>query len=116
MDNIKIKTQSSLKISEEVISAIVKNSLGEIAGVDSLVALPPKYNVAAAASAKPINVRYNGDVVEISIALVLSMNHKIKPVCEQAQQAVKDSVQNMAGVTVSKVNIYVRGVNVSVEQ
>lgn len=116
MDNIKNKTGVSLKISEDVVAAIVQSSLEEIEGVDSLSTLPPKYNVAAAASQKSINVRYNDDVFEISIALILSMNHKIKSVCEQAQQAVKDSVQNMAGVAVSKVNIYVRGVKIPTEQ
>lgn len=112
MDTNNNKIQSSLNISDEVVSTIVKNSLTEIEGVHSLSVLPAKCNMAAAASAKAINIKYCSDAIEINIAIIVSMNHKIKIVCEQVQQTVKDTVQNMTGVAVSKVNVYVTSVYV----
>lgn len=112
MDTIRSKTQSSLNISDEVVASIARNSIAEIDGVHSLSALPPKYNFAAAATSQSIGIRYNSDSAEINIAIIVSMNHKIKTVCEQVQQSVKDSIQNMAGVPVSKVNVFVTGVHV----
>lgn len=116
MDTIKSKTQSSLNISDEVVAAIVKSSIAEIDGVHSLSILPPKYNFAAAASAKSIGIKYCSEAIEINIALIVGMNHKIRIVCEQVQQSVKDAVQNMASVAVSKVNVFVRGVHIEIQE
>jgi len=44
------------------------------------------------------------------LGVTLKLSVKLREVCEQIQQAVKDAVQAMAGVAVSKVNIYVAGV------
>lgn len=115
MDMDKSKTQSSLKISDEVVRSIVKNSIAEIDGVASLSFLPMKYAVTTRASAKSIRIEYHSEAAVLNLAIIICMNHKIKPVCEQVQQIVKDAVQNMAGIAVSKVNVYVTGVHIPLQ-
>ncbi|WMJ23028.1 Asp23/Gls24 family envelope stress response protein [Paludicola sp. MB14-C6] len=117
MDTNKSKTQSSLNISEEVVSIIAQNVIKEIDGVHSLSILPSKYSVLTTPSvAKSVKINLASDTAQIDIAIVVDMNHKIKDVCEQVQVTVKDQVQNMTGIAVSKVNVYVTGVHVVNEQ
>lgn len=117
MDMNKSKTQSSLNISEEVVATIAQNVIKEINGVHSLSTLPIKYSVLTTPSvAKPVRINLISDTAQIDLAIIVDMNHKIKDVCEQVQATVKDEVQNMTGIAVSKVNVYVTGVHVVNEQ
>lgn len=57
-----------------------------------------------------VRTAFTGEAVQIDLGVTLKLSVKLREVCEQIQQAVKDAVQAMAGVAVSKVNIYVAGV------
>ncbi len=116
MDTNKTKTQSSLSISNEVVSSIAQNAIKELEGVFSLSTLPVKYNVLSTPSAKSVRIEVSSDTAHIDIAIVVDMNYKIKDVCEQVQATVKSAVQNMTGIAVSKVNVFVTGVHVLQEQ
>ena len=54
-------------------------------------------------------VLYDG-VAEITVDIIVNYGVKIPTVCRNVQQAVKDGVQNMTNITVSKVNVVVTGV------
>lgn len=113
MDTNKTKTQSSLNISEEVISTIAKNAIKEIEGVYSLSTIPAKFSVLKTTGvAKTIKIELSSETAQIDIAIVVDMNHKIKDVCERVQTTLKDAIQNMTGIAVSKVNVFVTGVYV----
>lgn len=117
MDTNKIKTQSSLNISNEVVSTIAQNTINEIEGVYSLSTLPIKYGVLKTpTAAKPVRIQVSSEAAQIDLAIIVDMNHKIKEVCEQVQLLVKDAVQNMTGITVSKVNVFVTGVHIGGQQ
>lgn len=117
MDINKTKTQSSLKISEEVVSTIAKTAIKEIDGVSSLSTLPIQYNkLKTQVSPKAVRAELLSDTAKLDIAIVVKMNHRIKDVCEEVQTAVKDAVQNMASITVSKVNVFVTGVAISTKE
>jgi uncharacterized alkaline shock family protein YloU len=116
MDMNKSKTQSSLNISEEVVATITQNVIKEINGVHSLSTLPIKYSVLKTPVAKSVRINLASDTAQIDLAIVVDMNHKIRSVCEQVQEKVKDEVQNMTGIAVSKVNVYVTGIHIINEQ
>lgn len=102
--------QSSLHISEDVIATIADETVKELEGIHSLAILPARVGKLAAAVGRPVRITYSGDVAQIDIGVVLDLEHRLKDVCEQLQDSIKDAVQNMTGVTVSKVNVYVTGV------
>lgn len=112
MDTIKSKTQSSLNISEAVISTIAKNAIKEVDGVFSLSILPAKYSVFSSGVDKSIKIELSAETAQLDIAIVVDMNYKIKDVCERVQTKLKDAIQNMTGIAVSKVNVFVTGVHV----
>ncbi|MEG2597018.1 MAG: Asp23/Gls24 family envelope stress response protein [Oscillospiraceae bacterium] len=106
------KATGSIKISEEVVATIVKTVLSEIEGVHSLAIKPLTASdmVLKSASLKPITIYLNDEVAVISISVNLCFGFKLRTIAEQIQEKVKDSVQDMTGVTVSKVNVYIAGV------
>jgi len=97
------QAQSSLHISQSVVETIVTETIREIDGVYALSALSER-------GAGMVRTAFTGEAVQIDLGVTLKLSVKLREVCEQIQQAVKDAVQAMAGVAVSKVNIYVAGV------
>ena len=102
----------TLKVSESVIATIVRLATLEIEGVESLTnsntAIKNVLNKSNQNSA--IRIRLVGDVVEISIRVIVKFGHKIVSVAEQIQNNVKSSVQTMTGVAVARVNVQIAGV------
>lgn len=115
MNPAKNNVSGSVKISEDVISKIAILTVSEIDGVYSLAQSNAGIKeLAFRSDAKsPVKISLNGGVAQINISVMLKLGYKVKNICEKIQESVKDSVQNMTGVTVSKVNIYVAGVKIS---
>ena len=105
------KTAGSIKISEDVIETIVKTVLSETDGVQSLATPLVKASemVIKNVTLKPISVVLSADSAAIDININLDYGVKVKPVAETVQQRVKDTVQDMTGVAVNKVNVYIAG-------
>ena len=103
-------TQSSLHISEGVVETIIREAVKEINGVVALANLPARFSVFSTQPAQAVNVSINADVAELDVGIVVNLDCRVKEVCENVQQAVKDAVQNMTGITVAKVNVRVAGV------
>ena len=99
----------NLKISEEVVSTIAKQVITETEGVYSLAPQPVslKDTVLKAWIQKPLKITLNSDVAVIDIGVILKMGYKVKDIAEKIQNDIKEEVQNMTGITVSAVNIYV---------
>ncbi len=112
MDEIHTAASGNLKISEDVISTVTKLTVKEVKGVHSLALSPANLKDALLKvdANRPIRISLNGDVAQIDISVNLRYGFKIREVAEEIQTSVKDAVQNMTGVTVSKVNVYVAGV------
>lgn len=102
----------SLQISTDVIAKISRLAALEIDGIKdvSCGTSTVRGAFAKASLQKPVDVAMSEDVAEITISIIVKYGHKIPPVCENIQKNVKASVQNMTGITVSKVNIVVVGV------
>lgn len=108
----------SLKISQDVIAAIAKHAAEEIDGIESLTAsrLPIKAikdlgrNSINKISTKPVLVSISDDAAVIDVSVIVKAGCKIRIAAEMLQKAVKDAVQTMCGITVSKVNVHVEGI------
>ena len=103
----------SLQTSTDVIAKIARLATLEVEGVRGVRAetLSAK-NLLGKSIPKPITVQLVDDVAEITVSLVVSYGCKIPAVSEKVQENVKNAVQNMTSITVSKVNLVVVGVAV----
>ena len=102
----------SLKISQEVLATIANFASEEIDGVVSLANTytPIKNFLKKGSIARPIQISLNDDVAVIDISVNLKYGANSPEVAETLQKTVKDAVQNMTGITVSKVDIVVQGI------
>ena len=106
--------KGSVMISEDVIGAIVENTLREVEGVASLVTKP------GSDLAERIGVKNWGRGIKIAIgeddSLVIDCNvnvvygQNVASVAKAAQEAVTSSVEAIAGVSVRAVNVNVCGI------
>ncbi len=103
---------NSLKISEDVIAKIVEVSVNDIKEVKEIT--KSKFDIAGillkSDSKSDISINVNGDSVEISLGVIVDLNCKVKNVAEKIQQKIKDEVQNMTGIIVTRVNVNVDGI------
>lgn len=103
---------NSLKISEDVIAKIVEVSVNDIKDVKEIT--KAKFDIAGlllkSACQSAIDVSVNGDSVEISLGVIVDFNCKVKNIAEKIQQKIKDEVQNMTGIIVTRVNVNVDGI------
>ncbi len=108
-------SKGSLLISEEAISAIVVNAAKAVAGVTGFSNRPADVvDTIKKGSLKvmsPVRILQEGDDLNISVYIVIESGRKIQPVAEEVQRAVKESVQNMTGKLVSKVNVIIASVD-----
>ncbi|HHY53266.1 MAG TPA: Asp23/Gls24 family envelope stress response protein [Clostridiales bacterium] len=99
----------SLQISQDVIATIASVAALEVEGVAALAQHSPgfRHNPFLKGRPKTVDVVLADDFAEINIGLALKFGAKINDVCTAVQTAVKDNVQTMTGMAVSKVNVYV---------
>ena len=106
------QTVGNLKISEEVLSTISGMAATEIKGVAGLSTVPVSIKGIFSKSnpSKAIRVQFNDEVASIDVFVKLKANAKIPEVADAIQKNIKTSVQNMTGITVSKVNVRITGI------
>lgn len=109
------KTESSVndvRVSEEVIAKITEIAISGIEGVCGFVKGKTSFSNLFAREEQPyaIGVKVNGEAVEVSAEINVSGNCRVKNTAEKIQQRVKDDIQNMTGIAVTKVNIFVKGI------
>lgn len=107
-------TQSTgnLRISREVIATIARYASLEIEGVDSLASFATNIKgwLLKKQSARPVSIDLNDDVAVICLHINVKSGVNIPKTSEKVQQAVKEAVQNMTGIVVSRVNIVIAGI------
>lgn len=102
----------NLKISREVIATIARYAALEIEGVDSLASFATNLKgwLLKKQSAKPIDIDLSDDVAVIELHVNIKAGVNIPETAEKIQVAVKEAVQNMTGIAVSRVNINIAGI------
>ena len=107
-------SKGNLVISDEAVSSIVVNAAKDVAGVVGFSNRPADVVTTIRSGSlkvmSPVRVLQEGDDLNISVYIVIESGKKIQPVAEEVQRAVKESVQNMTGKLVSKVNVIITSV------
>ena len=103
----------SLQISTEVIAKIARCAALEIEGVAEVSCgkqnkkLKDLLEVSSIQS--PVIVEMRDGTANITLHLMMAFSARIPAVAEKVQENVKNAVQNMTNVTVSRVNLVIAG-------
>lgn len=103
----------SLRISGEVVASIAEYAAKEIEGVSCMAPIVSNLGgwLLEKQTIKPISIQMKDGTAAIDIRLLVEPNAKIPTLGRQVQEAVKEAVQNMTGIPVSCVNLYIAGVS-----
>lgn len=115
MEIVSKSSMGELVISNEVISSIAINAAKDVDGVSSFYNGPVDVvNTIKQGSLRvmsPVRIMQDGDDFSISIYINVLPGKKFQTVATEVQSAVKESVQNMTGKLVKKVNVIVAGID-----
>lgn len=115
MEVISKSSMGDLVISQEVLTSIAINAAKDVDGVSSFCNKPVdvvstikkgNFNVMS-----PVRITQENDSFIFSIYINIAPGKKFQAVATQVQDAVKESVQNMTGKLVTKVNVIVAGID-----
>lgn len=106
-------TGGSLQISTDVIAKIARCAALEVEGVADIScgkqSKKMKDLLEIVSIQSPVSVDMKEGIAEITISLIVAFGARIPAVAEKVQENVKNAVQNMTNVTVSRVNLIVAG-------
>lgn len=95
----------SLQISTEVIAKIARLAALEVDGVAD-VATGTSQNVRSLLGRtglqKPVTVVMEDGIATVTVHLTVVYGSKVMPLCEKVQENVKQTIQNMTGITVPR--------------
>lgn len=110
------QSAGNLKISQEVIASIAGYTATDTEGVASLATVGITGRLGKK-PARPVSIQLGDDgVAVIDIRLKIKHGAKIPELSRKLQNSVKEAVQNMTSVVVSKVNLQIAGVDFSEEE
>ncbi|MCM1114428.1 MAG: Asp23/Gls24 family envelope stress response protein [Clostridium sp.] len=115
---MEITTKSSmgeLVISDEVISSIAINAAKDVDGVSSFHSGPvdvmSTIKQGSLRVMSPVRMIQDSDNFTINIYINVAPGTKFQTVATEVQSSVKESIQNMTGKLVNKVNVIVAGID-----
>lgn len=103
----------SLQISTEALAKIAKCAALEIDGVTAVACAGQKKVrdlLERASIQQPVLVAITDGTAEVTLNLMVAFGARVPALAEKVQKNVKSAIQNMTGVTVSRVNIVIAGV------
>lgn len=112
-ENRNIPEIGNIKISEEVVAILADKAVKEVEGIAGLSgSLAESFAVVLGkkSATKGISVDIKDDTAVIHLHTVVKYGFRIPEVAWQAQEIVKSTIESMTGLTVTKVNISVEGV------
>lgn len=105
----------NVKISVDVIATVASIATNEIKGVAGMsgTALGGIADILGGkrSRGKGVKVDVSGDTCVIDLNIAVNYGVRIPDIAWDVQENVKNSVESMTGMTVSKVNIHVDGIN-----
>ncbi|MBP3336125.1 MAG: Asp23/Gls24 family envelope stress response protein [Ruminiclostridium sp.] len=119
MDKKANRTVASLRISNDVLTKIAEVAATEIRGVASEgehLVVSDK-NIAQITgkimTPSPVKAVLKNDAVEVTVNIVVLQGFKAENVAQSVQESIKSAIQNMAGISVSKVNVKIADIMLS---
>ena len=111
MENKKIKTTGSIRISTDVILKIAETAAVEVDGVYSVnQSLPPITAKAKVFGA--IQAKITGESTAITMEIAVLEGHNAVNIAEEIQKNVKSAIQNMTGFAVTKVDVAIVAIKI----
>lgn len=108
-----------LKISEDVIATIARTAASDVKGVAGL-SLRPLSDMKGFLKHKPgyhaIRMEMHDGEAVLDVSVNLYLGARIPDVAAELQTRIKDAVQTMTGISVSKVHVHVAGVVLADEE
>lgn len=107
---------SGLVISDEVIASIALAAIKDVPGVGKPIPRPADMTSVAGLfekTQKTVEVTKADNVYSITLHITVNEDAKIPVVAAEVQKAVKNAVQEMTSMVVSKVNVVIAGVEIS---
>ncbi|MCC8074114.1 MAG: Asp23/Gls24 family envelope stress response protein [Clostridiales bacterium] len=108
-------SMGDLVISNEVLSSIAINAAKDVDGISSLYSKPvdvvSTLKQGSFRVMNPVRIMQDGENFSMSIYVNIAPGKKCRQVAADVQSAVKESVQNMTGKLVTKVNVIVAGID-----
>lgn len=111
-------TGGSLHISTEVVAKIARLAATEVTGVAGVVEdnVQNMLALGKVGLQRPVSVVMQDGIAEVSISLYAAYGSIVQQVCAKVQDNIKSTIQNMTGITVSKVNVTVAGLQEPAEK
>ncbi len=106
----------NLRISQEVLATIAKHVTCEVQGVAGMATAPAKLKSfkklfsSFSSPAKSVDVEISDDMATVDVYVTLKYGANIPTVSAAIQKNIKDSIQAMTSIVVSKVNVHVAGI------
>lgn len=103
----------SLSISQKAVKAIICETVKNIDGVTGLDVLPVRWKdyLLRAKQPETVRVESNTGTVCVRIGIRIHLGSPVQALCEAIQEQVKSAIQEMTGLTVSRVDLYVAGLD-----
>ena len=104
----------TVQIADEVVAIIAGLAATEVEGVESMAGNITNELVGKLGMknlSKGVKVDVKDGVVGVDLNLNIKYGYAIPEVCKVVQEKVKSAIENMTGLSVSKINIGIAGVN-----
>ncbi|MBQ5890141.1 MAG: Asp23/Gls24 family envelope stress response protein [Clostridia bacterium] len=110
------KNDTGIAISEDVITKMVATAALEVDGIAELAFKPTNIKgLIRGKSAKSVIAKFSNNAMFIDVFVKLKEGAEIVSVCENAQKTIKETLQNMTGKAVTKINIHVVDIEINDE-
>lgn len=114
MDNTNEEGIGEIQIANEVVSAIASISANEIEGVETMTGnlkneLVGKFG--SKKNAKGVKVTVNDNRAEVDIEITMKYGYSIPETSARVQERISQSINEMTGLTVNRVNVTIAGVS-----
>lgn len=120
VEEINVTTDSSVVISEEVVSVIAGVAVSEVSGVvDTAGGFAGGISEVLSGKkklSKGIKVEVGEKETKIDVNIIVEYGTRIPDIAFEIQNKVKNAVKEMTGLDVVAVNVHVQGVKTSAEQ
>ncbi len=106
----------TVRISPEVISMVAGLAAHEVAGVAGMsgsIVGGIAERLGKKDFSRGIKVNLDNQEVTLDLYLIVEYGYRIQEVAEELKKAVRGSIEDTTGLTVSKVNIHVQGIHLS---
>lgn len=106
----------TVKIADDVVGMIAALAATEIDGVHGMagnVTAEILDKVGVKAATKGVKVQVTGSTVKAELSIIMEYGYNIPATCQKVQEKVKNTIENMTGLSVIDVNVKISGINVS---